>query len=430
MSTIFEAEDLHSGRHVAVKVVSPELASRADVRARFRQEADVMAALDHPHVVRVLDFETTERGTPFLVLELLEGETLEDLLGDEGALNPAEAVAIVVQIASALSAIHAAGIVHRDLKPANVFLTRAPDGSPFVKILDFGISKTRRKLTLAGSLLGTPDYMAPEQASGRNDVLDARADQFSLAVIAYEMFTGRQPFADDDQSVVFERLAHLEVPPVSTVATWLPESLNPVLSRALSKDPGARFEGVVEFAREVARATGASAASATLPPTSGVMRRSVEDARTRPTRPSAVHPTCPSADDLGASELSSSFARSIERAASALESRAYVEAAAHADAAMRAIDGATDSATSALLRVSEPLLARIFVCRLGSPTRRVALGSAATEGLPLSPRTAFLLSRLVESLTITEVLEAGWLSRLETLRSLVQLVSCGALRLV
>src|SRR5207247_1702896 len=158
--------------------------------ARFRREVQVTSQLAHPHIVHVSDFGNAPGGQPYLVMEYLEGEDLADRLHRVGRLSLETALGIVNQVASALAATHAKGIVHRDLKPENVFLLRVEGVSDFVKVVDFGISKVKHsdeKLTRASVMMGTPAYMAPEQATGRVDDIDHRTDQWALACLAWEM---------------------------------------------------------------------------------------------------------------------------------------------------------------------------------------------------------------------------------------------------
>lgn len=264
MGTVFEARHLRLNRRVAVKVLSRQPALRPEVLERFRQEAEIMSRLEHPHIATILDFDVTEHGEPYLVLELLHGETLEKRILRDAPFALEDVVDVTTQVAAALDASHVASVIHRDLKPANVFLTEAPGKSVFVKLLDFGISKNlraSRRLTGEQTLLGTPEYMAPEQASGRNDLVDARSDQYSLAVVAYEMLTGSQPFDDDDLKVVLKRATSLDPTPPSSFVPWVPCALDAVLGRALAKDPAKRFEDILQFAREFAAAAHTDAPS-------------------------------------------------------------------------------------------------------------------------------------------------------------------------
>jgi serine/threonine-protein kinase len=187
MGMVFIAEHTRLKRRVAVKLLAKHLVGDDNALARFHREAEIISQLAHPNIVQVVDFDTTEAGEPYLVMELLKGESLDTLLERERRLPLAEAVRISMQTAAGLTAAHDAEIVHRDLKPGNIFLSEIPGGASFVKLLDFGISKRTggsRKLTGQFDILGTPDYMAPEQASGKTALVDHRGDQVSLAVIA------------------------------------------------------------------------------------------------------------------------------------------------------------------------------------------------------------------------------------------------------
>ena len=193
MGAVYEGVQARLERRVAVKLMARELSSNPEAIARFRREAEVTSQLGHPHIVQVFDFGQAPGGEPYIVMEYLEGEDLEKRIQRVGRLPLAAASHIVRQVASALSATHAKGIVHRDLKPANVFLLSVEGETDFVKVVDFGISKVRSastKLTAALAVMGTPNYMAPEQAAGRVNDIDARTDQWALACIAYELVAG------------------------------------------------------------------------------------------------------------------------------------------------------------------------------------------------------------------------------------------------
>ncbi len=262
MGMVYEAEHVRLRRPLAVKIMAGHLSQDQNALARFHREAEIISQLEHPHIVQVVDFDTTPAGQPFLVMELLRGRSLESRL-EQGRLPIAEAILIATQAASGLSAAHRSDIVHRDLKPANVFLLDSAHSSPsgggetFVKLLDFGISKrTGHSHGLTGEfdILGTPDYMAPEQALGRTAMVDHRGDQFALAVITYEMLTGRLPFAADEVMEVLQRVIRDTPTLPSAVRPEVPPSIDDVLLRALSKRPEERFSNIADFAETLSAA--------------------------------------------------------------------------------------------------------------------------------------------------------------------------------
>ncbi|MCA9645113.1 MAG: serine/threonine protein kinase [Polyangiaceae bacterium] len=246
MGVLFEGIDLRSQAPVAIKLLAREFAASPEVVARFELEAHALERVRHPGVVRLLDASFEVGGDAYLVLELLEGESLGDFLHRRGALAADEVVRLVTQIAQGLHAAHRAGVVHRDLKPDNIMLV---DGlEQRVKVLDFGICKVKgRPLTRQQVVLGTPDYMSPEQAQGRSGV-DAAADQFALGVLAFEMLSGHVPFDADDPMQILYRVVHEPAPDLTAFAPWIPVEVNDVIQRALSKNPKGRFGSVLEFA--------------------------------------------------------------------------------------------------------------------------------------------------------------------------------------
>jgi serine/threonine protein kinase len=252
MGAVYEAIQLRLNKRVAVKLMARELAQNQEALLRFHREAEITSQLGHPHLVNVIDFGTAESGEPYLVMEYLEGEDLEHVLKKVGSLNVETTANITKQVASALGAAHAREVVHRDLKPANVFLMQVPGEPEFVKVLDFGISKVkaaRAKLTRATAVIGTPNYMSPEQAAGRVDETDHRADQWALACIVWEMLSGRTPFVADDVSPLFYQITNLAPDPLSKRVTNLPPEVEPVLLRALAKKPADRFPTIRDFSR-------------------------------------------------------------------------------------------------------------------------------------------------------------------------------------
>jgi len=252
MGAVYEAHHLRLRKRVAVKLINRALARHPEALARFHREASVASCLGHPNLVNVIDFGTSEAGEPYLVMEYLEGEDLERRILRAGCVPLKSAVQIARQVASALAVAHTKGIVHRDLKPANIFLIQLPGEPDFVKVLDFGVSKIKAastKLTDASMVIGTPQYMSPEQASWMGCDIDHRADQWALACIVWEMLSGRPPFSADNIDAVFYQLLHLSPPLLSKYAPDLPPAVEPVLLRALSKGAEDRYPSTRDFVR-------------------------------------------------------------------------------------------------------------------------------------------------------------------------------------
>jgi serine/threonine-protein kinase len=237
------------GRY-AVKLLHRSLVRDTDALSRFQQEAEITASLRHPHIVQVFDFNVTDDGVPYLVMELLEGKLLSQRIATAGAVDPAAAVEIVEQIASALHAAHARGIVHRDLKPENVMLLSGAGVADFVKVLDFGISQAswRPRLTEGERVAGTPQYMSPEQACGLREQIDHRSDQFSLAAIAYTLLTGCEPFRGENPIAVLYEVVHTDPPPPSTLLPALSPEIDAVIMRGLAKQSADRYPNALGFA--------------------------------------------------------------------------------------------------------------------------------------------------------------------------------------
>jgi serine/threonine protein kinase len=269
MGAVYEALHLRLNKKVAVKLMARELAANQEALARFHREAEITSRLGHPHLVTVVDFGTAPSGEPYMVMDYLEGEDLEHRIKRADFLDIETTVQITRQTASALGAAHAKDVVHRDLKPANIFLMQVPGEADFVKVLDFGISKVkaaRARLTRATAVIGTPNYMSPEQAAGRVDETDHRADQWALACIVWEMLSGRPPFSAEDISPLFYQIINLDPKPLCDQAPDAPPAVEPVLRRALSKRPEDRFPTVRDFSRAFEEAAMGRAADRTPTP--------------------------------------------------------------------------------------------------------------------------------------------------------------------
>ncbi len=233
---VWRASDQRFARQVALKLVS---GSFSDTFERFEREASVAQKLMHPHSVRLLDFGRTPEGVPFLVLELLEGESLAARIESKGPLGTHNALKVTRQILSALIEAHELGIIHRDLKPANVYLTHHLGEPLFAKVLDFGLAKdaTQKPLTRVGEVLGTPSYMAPEQVRGRP--LDGRADLYAVGLILAEMISGRMVYGSGTLSALLIAQASPRPPPLP--AELLHHPAGPLVLKATDKDPAQRF---------------------------------------------------------------------------------------------------------------------------------------------------------------------------------------------
>ena len=280
MGEVFEATDLTLHRNVAVKLLSPSLVQEEPARARFLREARALAQVNSPHVVAVYDAgEDDER--PYLVMELVEGTTLEHEFERAGRLEPARAVAIAKDIASGLASAHEQGIVHRDVKPSNVFLT----SSDAAKIGDFGIARLERPdatLTLTGQTFGSPPYVSPEQATG--GTVDARADLYSLGCVLFQMLVGRRPFSGDDPVSLVYQHVHSTPPRVDSLQPEVPVALGDLVAGLMAKDPDDRPDSAEEVQRALESVPTEPLATATVPVTATAVlpRRAQAERRRKP----------------------------------------------------------------------------------------------------------------------------------------------------
>jgi serine/threonine protein kinase len=260
MGEVYLARHVRLPGRFAVKVLSHRLLRDPEAVARFCREASIVSTLRHPNVVQVYDFDITAAGMPFLVMECLEGKDLAKHVLEHGPMAPARVAHIVRQIASALEAAHTRGFVHRDLKPANVMLVDCEGLTDLVKVLDFGVSKicgAEPQLSGQWRMLGTPSYMAPEQAEGRSEAIDGRADQFALGVLTYVLLTGADPFPGTTTGEVLTRIMYHDPEPLTDKVPWAPEQVEAVLRKAMAKKPELRYGKILEFAEALCAALGA-----------------------------------------------------------------------------------------------------------------------------------------------------------------------------
>jgi CheY-like chemotaxis protein len=235
---------------VAIKVLHAGIGGDVDVLRRFRREAHLVAAIEHPNIVRVLEFQMPSDEPAFIVMERLEGSSLGDALRQERRFAVEEVVWIAVQVLAGLEAAHDANVVHRDLKPDNVFLTSTTDAADIVKLLDFGVAKLTgtpwdERLTQTGMVMGTPAYMAPEQARGES--ADARSDLYAVGCLIFEALTGRPPFVANNYNAVMFQINQSAPTPLLELRPELDPRFAAVVSKALSKDVGSRFQNAREF---------------------------------------------------------------------------------------------------------------------------------------------------------------------------------------
>lgn len=260
MGSVYEAEHAQLGKRVAVKLLHHELSRKEIARKRFLREARAASVIRHPHIVDISDFGVTPDGHVFFVMELLEGEDLQELLERKGRLGWPRTQRILTQVASALGSAHKQGVIHRDIKPSNCFLAVIPgeEGKDFVKVVDFGIAKLGGKLgkgaeqlTSTDELFGTVGYMAPELVSGVTD--DPRSDVYALGVMMYRMLVGQIPFGDGNAYQILSQHINDPPPPPREKVPSIPEGVERLILKALAKKPADRFASMDEFGAAIAR---------------------------------------------------------------------------------------------------------------------------------------------------------------------------------
>ncbi len=259
MGRVYAASHARLPGLFAVKALHKEYAKNENAIIRFRGEAEIMAGLRHPNIVQVFDYNVAEDGTPYLVMEFIEGTSLGDKLRSGEKMSPERVASIVPQIAGALEVAHRRGVVHRDLKPDNIMVT-SPDGQEdFIKVVDFGISKAvgSSRITAETTILGTPQYMAPEQAQGRHEDVDHRTDQFALAAMTYALLAGVEPFQGQSPVTVLYQVVHEAAKPIAQRIAWRCNRVDAVLQKAMSKANCDRYSTILEFSSALVAAIAA-----------------------------------------------------------------------------------------------------------------------------------------------------------------------------
>jgi eukaryotic-like serine/threonine-protein kinase len=255
MGVVYEAEHIELGKRVAIKVMLDKYANDQEAIARFKREALAASRIGNPHIIDVSHIGTAPDGRPFVVMELLDGKPLTDILKVTGPMQPWRAIHIMRQVLRAVGAAHAKGIIHRDLKPDNIFIVNRDDEHDFVKLLDFGISKildtneqmASTRLTTTGMVMGTPLYMAPEQAMGAP--AERGVDIYACGVIMFEMLSGRPPFDESNYNMLVAKLLTASPPYLSDLRSGLPTSLVVAVHHALEKEPENRYPTAEAFAQ-------------------------------------------------------------------------------------------------------------------------------------------------------------------------------------
>ena len=271
MGSVYEGKHVLMDKTVAIKVLRPSLALDDDLVRRFSREAKAASRISHPHAVRVTDFGESEDGVVFLVMEYLDGRTLKDLIKSEGPMPLDQAAEVVRQVSGALDAAHEQGVVHRDLKSDNIMLSQT-NGGPWAKVLDFGIAKIQQSetsdadITAANLVIGTPQYMSPEQCS-QSSKIDARSDIYSLGIIVYEMLAGQLPFTGESPTVIMMKQVQDPPPSILDVRPGLGPGVAALISKALAKQPDARFQKASELSAALSDAAAQAAANFAAPVT-------------------------------------------------------------------------------------------------------------------------------------------------------------------
>lgn len=290
MGAVYRGTHVLMDKTVAVKVLRPALAADEKIVARFSREARAASRISHPHALSVTDFGESEDGVVFLVMEYLDGKTLKEIIREQGPMPLSRVVEIIRQVGGALDAAHEQGVVHRDLKSENIMLLNSA-GPDYAKVLDFGIAKIKEPtgeydpgLTAPDLVIGTPQYMSPEQCSQASEI-DARSDLYSLGVIIYEMLVGHVPFTGPSPTSIMMQHMQADRPSVLQERPDLPEGVRDVVSRAMAKSPYDRYQRVGDLVDHLIKASGMTPSTETPVPTTSASHRIVVPTQSTGERP-------------------------------------------------------------------------------------------------------------------------------------------------
>jgi len=440
MGIVFEGEQVRLRRKVAIKILPAHLAQQPQALLRFQREAELVSLLQHPNVVQIVDFDTTEQGEPYIVMEFLAGESLELRLARQPAWPLDFTVRVATQVAAGLAAVHEAAVVHRDLKPANIFLTELSEGV-HVKLLDFGIGKRlggQQHLTGENDVIGTPEYMPPEQALGKTAYVDQRGDQYSLSVIVYEMLAGRRPF-QGEMMTVLAQVVSSEPPRIESIVPGLPPGIGPVLRRAMAKASADRFETIGDFANALSVAAAPPSISSRPPP----IAQPKAQPTLRLTTPVALSqgriqpPTANSSPNSFRERVASpppgaaSQARllnALSEARKARSARDMERAATLVEHALSMADALASAEAAFAIGREEALIEGSLEMCLGPRNGVLHALPSSEERTSLLPEEAFLLSRIDGIASAEEVIDLSPLPRVRTLRLLVRLLRLRLIR--
>jgi serine/threonine-protein kinase len=394
MGVVYAATHVHLEQRVALKFLLVEAAQNPEMVERFTREARAAVKIQSEHVARVIDIGDRE-GMPYIVMEYLEGDDLENIVDLLGPLPVADAVRYVLHTCEALAEVHVQGIVHRDIKPANLFLAARADGTSIVKLLDFGISKAApswvegakgRSLTQTSAVIGSPRYMSPEQLRSSRDV-DARSDVWALGVTLFELLGGDSPFAKGTMPEVCASILKDEPISLANLRPEIPRGLEDVIRRCLAKEPDKRFTNVAELAAAL-RPFGPAGSEVSVERTAGVLAQAAlpPSARAHPSRPPTNQRITP-----GVSQpLNKEPTGPLEPA-----------------------------------QLTDEEQERRYLGRLGgdrSLIPQLAVDAHKLTGLSLDHRAGFLMSCIDGSSSIDDILFVSGMSRLETLKLVCELV--------